>query len=540
MSIISDVRSKDIKAVSLKDSVKIPVKKSPAKNIFFNMKLPVRTNPIDSKRVSKESTNSVTKGSLIKAGLIFLGTVGAYYLAKTTNILSYFGWGAKNQNLKDISDSEIVKVKNRAKALSVRMNLETERRASSPSVNQIKQTYKEKSRTVKFEEIKVEEFKDLLEVGKKENVLEQGSIGRRSTVNPTFKGSYDTPGFAHEVALSGNYAYVADWDSGLQIIDVSDPSNPTFKGSYDTPLLAYGVALSGNYAYVADEDSGLRIIDISDPANPTFKGAYNTPGSSRGVALSGNYAYLADDHYGGLQVIDISDPSNPIFIGSYDTPDTALGVAISGNYAYVADKVSGLQIIDISDLSNPTFKGSYDTSGSAHEVVVSGNYAYVVGCDYDYSSGFLQIIDINDPSNPTFKGSYNTPKFAFGVAISGNYAYVAGYTSGLQIIDICDPANPTFKGSYDTPGSSGGVAVSGNYAYVADGESGLQIIAINILTDLAITLIIIGSITGAVCTASFCCVLIGGGIVVLRRYRNKDERSISAKEQKKEEGEQKS
>jgi len=61
MSIISDVRSKNIKTASLKDSVKILVKKSPAKIFFSNMKLPVITNPIDSKRVSKESTNSLTK-----------------------------------------------------------------------------------------------------------------------------------------------------------------------------------------------------------------------------------------------------------------------------------------------------------------------------------------------------------------------------------------------------------------------------------------------------------------------------------------------
>jgi hypothetical protein len=91
---------------------------------------------------------------------------------------------------------------------------------------------------------------------------------------------------------------VAAWSSGLHIIDISDPSNPTLKGLYDTPGDAYGVAVSGNYAYVADRYSGLQIIDISNPSNPTFKGSYDTPEGARGVALSGNYAYVTACNYG--------------------------------------------------------------------------------------------------------------------------------------------------------------------------------------------------------------------------------------------------
>ncbi len=104
----------------------------------------------------------------------------------------------------------------------------------------------------------------------------------------------------------GNYAYVADWDSGLQIIDISNPVAPTLKGKYDTSL-SYGVQVVGNYAYVADGGLGLQIIDISNPAAPTLKGNYNTSGYARGVQVVGNYAYVANDT-SGLQIIDISNP----------------------------------------------------------------------------------------------------------------------------------------------------------------------------------------------------------------------------------------
>jgi len=45
----------------------------------------------------------------------------------------------------------------------------------------------------------------------------------------------------------------------------ANPGTPVYK---DTDGSAQGVAISGNYAYVADNATGLAIIDISYPTNP--------------------------------------------------------------------------------------------------------------------------------------------------------------------------------------------------------------------------------------------------------------------------------
>jgi D-arabinose 1-dehydrogenase-like Zn-dependent alcohol dehydrogenase len=298
---------------------------------------------------------------------------------------------------------------------------------------------------------------------------------------PTLVGNYDTSGLAFGVQVVGNYAYVADDESGLQIIDISNPSTPTLKGNYVTSGAAYGVQVVGNYAYVADGNSGLQIIDISNPSTPTLKGNYDTYGYANDVQVVGNYAYVADD-YAGLQIIDISNPTSPTLKGNYDTYGYANDVQVVGNYAYVADRESGLQIIDISNPTTPTLKGNYDTSGVAFGVQVVGNYAYVA----DRESG-LQIIDISNPTNPTLKGNYDTSGYAWGVQVVGNYAYVADGDSGLQIIDISNPTTPTLKGNYDTSGYALGVQVVGNYAYVGDFDSGLQIIDVSEFTNKAPT-----------------------------------------------------
>ncbi|MFM6405747.1 MAG: DUF4347 domain-containing protein, partial [Microcystis sp.] len=51
---------------------------------------------------------------------------------------------------------------------------------------------------------------------------------------------------------------------------------PFLIGNRDTFGNAYGVQIVGRYAYVADGGSGLQIIDITDPTNPTLRGNYNT------------------------------------------------------------------------------------------------------------------------------------------------------------------------------------------------------------------------------------------------------------------------
>jgi hypothetical protein len=88
------------------------------------------------------------------------------------------------------------------------------------------------------------------------------------------------------------------------VIDISDPTTPASAGSYNTPGNAVGIAISGDYAYIGDWQAGLLVMDISDPTSPSLAASYNTLGNAFGVALSGDHAYVADVA-GGLKVIEV-------------------------------------------------------------------------------------------------------------------------------------------------------------------------------------------------------------------------------------------
>ena len=290
--------------------------------------------------------------------------------------------------------------------------------------------------------------------------------GPEPQLGPT--GSYDTTDYARDVTVVGNYAYVADSNSGLVVVDVSDPLNPTRVGSYDTLDYARAVAVAGDYAYVADSNSGLVVIDVSDPANPTRVGRYDISGYTRGVALSGSYAYVADE-VNGLLVVDVSNPANLTLVSRYDTLDYARAVTVAGDYAYVADGNNGLLVVDVSDPANPIYGKRYDISGYVEGVTIAGGYAYV-------ATGLgLVVVDVSDPANP-YVGQYDTSGYAWSVTVSGSYVWVADGVNGLLVVDVSNPANLTLVENYNTPGYVRNVAVASDYAYVADGVNGLLVL----------------------------------------------------------------
>ena len=75
--------------------------------------------------------------------------------------------------------------------------------------------------------------------------------------------------------MSGDYAYFGS-GMALMVADVSDAAAPQVVGEIVLPGVIFNVAVSGSYAYVADDDAGLRVIDVSTPASPIEVG-FSTP-----------------------------------------------------------------------------------------------------------------------------------------------------------------------------------------------------------------------------------------------------------------------
>ena len=333
---------------------------------------------------------------------------------------------------------------------------------------------------------------------------------------------------AKDVVLNHDksYAFVANNDNGLLIVDISDPTDPKKESEEDTDGHSYGVVLSPDekYAFVADGENGLVVIDVSDPSSPDTKKVLNIEGNCTKVKLSsdGNYLYVSNTKEGMVDLVNIKDPENAFVEKKFATKGNPERLFVKNNLMYVGNGVSGMSTlnvvndffpakisdvdldyltlssklrsdkkylfavtddpadeksifyaINIEDKVNPDIKGKYTKyDGDAFDTVISsdGKVAYMVGSDGVYS------LDISDPTDIS-KLDKQKDGYNIGAVLSKDdkYLYVANGKDGIVIYDVSDPSDISKVSSLDLDGESRKVALSkdGKTLFVATNDNGL-------------------------------------------------------------------
>jgi len=119
---------------------------------------------------------------------------------------------------------------------------------------------------------------------------------------------------AHDVYIARTYAYVANGEEGIAIIDVEKPEQPTLDQSFNAGGLlndahAVKVAMTNAslYAYVADGKNGLRVLQLTDPEtmpnyagfsprpNPVLISTFKTKGEAVGISKGLDRDRAADE-----------------------------------------------------------------------------------------------------------------------------------------------------------------------------------------------------------------------------------------------------
>ena len=261
------------------------------------------------------------------------------------------------------------------------------------------------------------------------------------------------------VAALGSLAIVVGPES-LHVVDtatepqqilsaISVPGIPPWLPRRDVSAVP-GIAL------VAAGSSGLQVVDVSDPTAPIIVGQAELPASI--VAASGTKAAVANQQ--DLHIVDFADPRAPLVRTSFTLPDVILDLDLEGDRLFVATK--GLMIIDVSDPSHLSILGSSDTSDWVHAVDVVGDRAYVGNTER------FRILDVSVPSAPSLMGSMELEEFIWDIAIRGGFAYLGSEYAGMIMANVSNPSAPHLIGGVDTPGYVRSLDIGLNGVYIAD------------------------------------------------------------------------
>ncbi|HNX01276.1 MAG TPA: hypothetical protein PLE74_06155 [Candidatus Cloacimonadota bacterium] len=130
---------------------------------------------------------------------------------------------------------------------------------------------------------------------------------------------------------------------GLVVIDASDLSAPVAKGSNYQILDARCIAVKDTFALIGTKNSVI-VMSIKNPDKPYIvtQAAYPFPVQS--IRIRGTSAFVCLGK-GGLRVLDVSYPKRPMESNSYRGKDRIFDVAFSDDYVYVADGRGGIRVL---------------------------------------------------------------------------------------------------------------------------------------------------------------------------------------------------
>jgi len=272
--------------------------------------------------------------------------------------------------------------------------------------------------------------------------------------NPRRAGSFETPGVTSKLDLSNDILAVASGSSGLLLFDrnLTPVFPPTGMVPPEMPF-AEDVALSGDTAFVAAWQDGVLIYDVSNPTSVVEVASIETGYRFFRVVVSGEHLYATylGNPYVTTAVYRVDDPSNPDLVSE-----------IQGGVLAVVD---GYAYADWSDWLSQCALATWDVSDPAAPGADPTNINFWGGCNQcdwpwpGYTKSYQSI----------------PHRAISGFAVSENTGWVALGDAGLTALDLADPSAPLQVGTVDfnACGMSGVTAQSGTAWVATSMPSGL-------------------------------------------------------------------
>ncbi len=265
--------------------------------------------------------------------------------------------------------------------------------------------------------------------------------------NPQIAGNYKPEQVYDQIVdifIDEGYLYVANWENGFYILNLSNPTQPEFCSLYLYFDFFHGIYKKDNYAYVTSMN-GLTILDVSEPENGFVVGSNNNISWCNDILVENDYAYVVSDY--GLTVFDVNTPESPLLLSSCSGGGGKLikkdSIIFAGGFL-----VNRLNVYNVSNPNNIQHIGCYNFMRNPHDYCIKDNYLFISDANYhspntDYNGG-LKVIDISNPENLEIVTVNNpdTTRYYRSIEIKDNYVFMGSNEPGIYVFDVSNPLSP--------------------------------------------------------------------------------------------------
>ena len=300
--------------------------------------------------------------------------------------------------------------------------------------------------------------------------------------------------YLHDVTVSddGTRAYLAHWDAGLILLDISDPANPEFVSQAIDPTAGDG-EVNSHHAWPSEDgsvvveteedfDEFALSFEIADGPNAgeydAAEGNFTTPIADlpdQTLAGSTTYLGLACDPEG---IPEASGDGEIAVIQRGECRfDRKAEIAINAGYdGMVVFNEPGDESLTVMGgdprdipgvfVGHSTGLAIFDADG-AEDLTVGDTGASIEAAVEPERWGNVRIWDYSDEENPLLASEFDTrcsadplhedcdPRGTYSVhntIVEHDKAYFSWYSDGVLILDISDPYNPVETARYSPTG----------------------------------------------------------------------------------------
>jgi hypothetical protein len=163
---------------------------------------------------------------------------------------------------------------------------------------------------------------------------------------PIFKNTQILPASVNGLYIKDRKAYITGLGAHLSIIDAADISKLPIIGTYTNGVKFYEPYVDGNYIYIPQGNTGVQVLNISKLPFPEWVANIPARKNAKQVAASNFYVWVVDDK--SIEGFFNKDSNAFYFAGNYKNNAVINRIAlVEGKYIYMATSDNKLKVLKI-------------------------------------------------------------------------------------------------------------------------------------------------------------------------------------------------